>query len=165
MFPLYPPGASVRNDARDPSSKRWNGRRERCPVVILSEFWHPRKFRDLLRAANLRHGTDGFTSPPRKVFPVTLTYIVPFFPPPPPHPMIFLSVCECIIVQELYRSLLKDQVQTHYFILSALFIFFCLCFVWFIDQWLVCPHVHWDTFPLLVLQFFVNLFVRHRNNT
>jgi hypothetical protein len=34
-----------RNDARD------------------SKFRLPRKFRDLLHAANLRHGTDGFTSP------------------------------------------------------------------------------------------------------
>ena len=40
--------------------------RERCPVVILPEFRLPRKFRDLLHAANLRHGTDGFTSPPKE---------------------------------------------------------------------------------------------------
>ena len=31
-----------------------------CPV-ILPKFRLPRKFRDLLHAANLRHGTDGFT--------------------------------------------------------------------------------------------------------
>jgi len=53
----------VRSDARDPSSERWNYGRERCPVVILPKFRLPRKFRDLLHAANLRHGTDGFTSP------------------------------------------------------------------------------------------------------
>ena len=56
----------VRNDARDPSSERWNCRREICPV-ILPKFRLPLKFRDLwdlLHAANLRHGTDGFTSPP-----------------------------------------------------------------------------------------------------
>ena len=52
----------VRNDARDPSSERWNCGRERCPV-ILSKFRLPHNFRDLLHAANLRHGTDGFTSP------------------------------------------------------------------------------------------------------
>ena len=34
----------------------------KCPV-ILPKFRLPRKFRDLLHAANLRHGTDGFTSP------------------------------------------------------------------------------------------------------
>ena len=34
---------------------------KRCPVVI-PKFRLPRKFRDLLHAANLRHGTDGFTS-------------------------------------------------------------------------------------------------------
>ena len=38
----------------------------RYPVVILPEFRLPRKFRDLLHAANLRHGTDGFTSPPKE---------------------------------------------------------------------------------------------------
>ena len=56
----------VRSDARDPSSERWNCGRERCPVVILPKFRLPRKFRYLLHAANLRHGTDGFTSPPKE---------------------------------------------------------------------------------------------------
>ena len=55
----------VRNDARDPSSERWNCGREICPVV-LPKFRLPRKFRDLLHAANLRHWTDGFTSPPKE---------------------------------------------------------------------------------------------------
>jgi len=31
---------------------------------LESEF--PRNSRDLLHAANLRHGTDGFTSPPKE---------------------------------------------------------------------------------------------------
>jgi len=39
---------------------------EKCLVVILPKFRLPRKFRDLLHAANLRHGTDGFTSPPKE---------------------------------------------------------------------------------------------------
>ena len=52
----------VCNDARDPSSEKWNCGRERCPV-ILHKFRLPRTFRDLLHAANLRHGTDSFTSP------------------------------------------------------------------------------------------------------
>ena len=55
----------VRNDARDPSSERWNCGRERCPVILL-KFRFPLKFRDLLHAANLRHGTNGFTSPPKE---------------------------------------------------------------------------------------------------
>ena len=55
----------VRNDARDPSSERWNCGREICPV-ILPKFRLPRKFRDVLHATNLRHGTDGFTSLGRK---------------------------------------------------------------------------------------------------
>ena len=55
----------VRNDARDPSSESWICGREIFPV-ILPEFLLPLKFRDLLHAANLRHGTDGFTSPPKE---------------------------------------------------------------------------------------------------
>ena len=55
----------VRKDARDPSSERWNCGREICPV-ILPKFRLPLKFRDLSHAANLRHGTDGFTSPPKE---------------------------------------------------------------------------------------------------
>ena len=51
----------VRNDARDPSSERWN-----CGREIFPKFRLPRKFRDLLHAANLRHGTDGFTYPPKE---------------------------------------------------------------------------------------------------
>ena len=58
-------GLYVRNDARDPSSERWNCGRERFPV-ILPKFRLPRKFWDLLHAANLRDGTDGFTSPPKE---------------------------------------------------------------------------------------------------
>ena len=58
----------VHNDARDPSSERWNCGREICPV-ILPKFRLPRKFKDLLHAANLRHGTDRlyFTSEGRRV--------------------------------------------------------------------------------------------------
>ena len=55
----------VRNDARDPSSERWNSGREIFPV-ILPKFRLLRKFRDPLHTANLRHGTDGFTSPPKE---------------------------------------------------------------------------------------------------
>ena len=43
----------VRNDARDLSSERWNCGLESCPV-ILHKFRLPRKFWDLLHAANLR---------------------------------------------------------------------------------------------------------------
>jgi len=52
----------VRNDAREPSSERWNCGREIC-LVILPKFRLPGKFRDLSHAAILRHGTDGYTSP------------------------------------------------------------------------------------------------------
>ena len=68
--PLYVPTFAarclyVRNDARDPSSERWNCGREIFPV-ILPKFRLPRKFGDLLHATNLRHGTDGFTSLPKE---------------------------------------------------------------------------------------------------
>ena len=56
----------VLSDTRDRSSERWNCGRQRCPVVILPKFRLPRKFRDLLHAVNLRHGTDSFTSPPKE---------------------------------------------------------------------------------------------------
>jgi len=56
----------VLSNARDPSSERWNCGQERCPVVILPKFRLPCKVRDLLHAANLQHGTDGFTSPPKE---------------------------------------------------------------------------------------------------
>ena len=62
---FFSPPLDVRIDARDPSSERWNCGRESCPV-ILPKFRLPHKIRDLLHAANLRHGTDGFTSPPKE---------------------------------------------------------------------------------------------------
>ena len=55
----------VRNNARDPSSERWNCGRE-IVREFLAKFRLPRKLSDLLHAANLRHGTDGFTSPPKE---------------------------------------------------------------------------------------------------
>ena len=55
----------VRYKTRDPSRERWNCGRETCPV-ILPKFRLSRKFRYLLHAANLRHGTYGFTSPPKE---------------------------------------------------------------------------------------------------
>jgi hypothetical protein len=55
----------VRNDARDPNGQRWN-----LWAKMLSgnfaEMTTSTPFRDLLHAANLRHGTDGFTSPPKE---------------------------------------------------------------------------------------------------
>jgi hypothetical protein len=39
--------------------------RESWPVILPKCDFHV-SFRDLLHAANLRHGTDGFTSPPKE---------------------------------------------------------------------------------------------------
>jgi len=53
----------VCNDARDPSGGRWNYGRERLSgnFAYMASLIHA--IRDLLQATNLRHGTDGFTSP------------------------------------------------------------------------------------------------------
>ena len=56
----------VRHNARDPSGGRWNCGRECCPV-ILPKWRLPRHLRIFYRDdANLRHGTDGFTFPPKE---------------------------------------------------------------------------------------------------
>jgi len=39
---------------------------EKCSDKFSLEYPLPRNSRDLLHAANLRHGTDGFTSPPKE---------------------------------------------------------------------------------------------------
>ena len=63
MFPLFTTSClHVRHDVRDPSGVSGNRGRECCPV-ILPNLTSSTPFRDLLHAANLRHGTDGFTSP------------------------------------------------------------------------------------------------------
>jgi len=51
--------------ARAPSSGRWNCGREMSGEFCLNADLHF-TFRDLLHAVKLRHGTDGFTSPPKK---------------------------------------------------------------------------------------------------
>ena len=75
VYPCFPPPLDVptfaarclyvRNYAKDPSTERWNCGRIKFPV-ILPKFRLPRKFRNLLHATNLRHGTDGFTSSPKE---------------------------------------------------------------------------------------------------
>jgi hypothetical protein len=55
----------VCHQARAPSDGRWNCRREMSGKFCLNaEFYVT--FRDLLHAVKLRHGTDGFTSPPKE---------------------------------------------------------------------------------------------------
>ena len=54
----------VHNDARDLSSGRWNRGREMSGN--FAEMTIYTLFRDLLYAANLRYGTNGFTSPPKE---------------------------------------------------------------------------------------------------
>ena len=68
----------VRNDARDPSSERWNCGREICPE-ILPKFRLPRKFRDVLHAINLRHETDGFVGHKEKKLCTDMTVITQLY--------------------------------------------------------------------------------------
>ena len=51
--------------ARAPSGGRWNCGREMSGKVGLNADFHV-TFRDLLHTVKLRHGTDGFTSPPKE---------------------------------------------------------------------------------------------------
>jgi hypothetical protein len=48
-------------DARDPSSEKWNCGREYWPNEFCLTVDIHVSFRDLLHAANLWHGTDGYT--------------------------------------------------------------------------------------------------------
>ena len=66
MFPLFTTRClHVRHDVRDPSGGSEKCGREWCPV-ILPKWRLPRNLGILLHAANLRHGTDGFTSTPKE---------------------------------------------------------------------------------------------------
>jgi hypothetical protein len=51
--------------ARAPSGGRWNCGREMSGKCCLNADFHV-TFRDLLHAVKLRHGSDGFTSPPKE---------------------------------------------------------------------------------------------------
>jgi len=51
--------------ARAPSGGRWNCGREMSGKFCLNADFHV-TFRDLLHAVKLRHGTDGFSSPPKE---------------------------------------------------------------------------------------------------
>jgi hypothetical protein len=54
------------HDARDPSSERWNFVGENCPIISPNMSTSTLHVGIFLYAANLRHGTDGFTSPPKE---------------------------------------------------------------------------------------------------
>jgi len=65
MFPLSPPRASASSATREILVAKGGTAGEK-DVQILPKFRLPRKFRDFLHAANLRHGTGGFASPPKE---------------------------------------------------------------------------------------------------
>jgi hypothetical protein len=56
----------VQRRKRPPAAEGGNLRGREMFRQIPSTIRLPRNCRDLLHAANLRHGTDGFTSPPKK---------------------------------------------------------------------------------------------------
>jgi hypothetical protein len=55
----------ARHHARAPSGGRWNCEREMSGKLCLNVDFQV-TFRDRLHAVKLRHGTDGFTSPPKE---------------------------------------------------------------------------------------------------
>ena len=61
-----PPGASTSATTWEIPAEEVGTVGEECCPVILPKWRLPRHLRDLLHAANLRHGTDGFTSPPKE---------------------------------------------------------------------------------------------------
>ena len=66
MFPLFTARClHVRHDVRDPQRWKWE-MWARMLSGNFAEMTTSTPFRDLLHAANLRHGTDGFTSPPKE---------------------------------------------------------------------------------------------------
>ena len=60
--------SNFRHQARAPSGGRWNCGREMSGNFALNADLHV-TFRDLLHAVKLRHGTDGFISPPKEGVP------------------------------------------------------------------------------------------------
>jgi hypothetical protein len=66
MLPLSLPGASTSTMTREIPAAKGGTIGEKCCPVILPKWRLPHHFGDLLHAANLWHGTDGFTSPPKE---------------------------------------------------------------------------------------------------
>jgi hypothetical protein len=65
-FPLAPPGAPTPTTRRETSSREGGTVGEKWPVILLTNGGFHAIWRDLLHVANLRHRTDGFTSPPKE---------------------------------------------------------------------------------------------------
>ena len=66
MFPLFTTWClHVRHDVRDPQRRKWELWARMLPGNF-AEMTNSTPLRDLLHAANLRHGIDGFTSPPKE---------------------------------------------------------------------------------------------------
>jgi hypothetical protein len=65
MFQLSPPGVSTRITTREHPAAEGGNVGERCPVILPNADLHF-TFRNLLHVVKLRHGTDGFTSPPKE---------------------------------------------------------------------------------------------------
>ena len=66
MFPLLPPGASTPAMTRETLAAKGGTVGARMLSGNFTEMTTSTPFRDLLDAANLRHGTDGFTSHPKE---------------------------------------------------------------------------------------------------
>jgi hypothetical protein len=65
-FPLATTGAPTSTKTRETSTRERGTLGEKLPVTLPTNGDFQPKCRDLLYAANLRHGTHGFTSPPKE---------------------------------------------------------------------------------------------------
>jgi hypothetical protein len=63
MFQLSPLGVSTLVTTREHPAAEGGTVGEKCPGIFPKCRF---RFRDLLHAVKLRHGTDGFTSPPKE---------------------------------------------------------------------------------------------------
>ena len=74
---------------------------EKCSYKFRLRIRLPRNSRDLLHAANLRHGTDGFSSPPKedvlKIFsPLKIRRLQPGL-----YPCIYIYIYMCVCVYNI----------------------------------------------------------------
>ena len=87
---------------------------------ISSRIRLPRNSRDLLHAANLRHGTDGFTSPPKegvlRIFsPLKIRRLRPGL-----NPRTWVPKASTLPLDHRSRSVIVCQMENNYYVLTDL---------------------------------------------
>jgi hypothetical protein len=113
----------VRRRERSLAAERGTLRGQEMFRQIPSTIRLPRNCRDLLRATNLRHGTDGFTSPPKegvlRIFsPLKIRRLRPGL-----NPRTWVPKASTLPLD--HRSRLRKHIQDHYFSWQYLFATSC----------------------------------------